>query len=151
MSGMYYEQQQPGRRYTTAGRTIDRFEISAFAGLTGDYNPMHTDAQYAAASPFGRIIGHGALGFSIAVGLLNRTGMMDETALAFLGVEDWRFGAPIFAGDTVRVHGEVVAARPSSSQPAGIVSHRLELVNQDDAIVQVGTLNFLIKLSPSDA
>ena len=148
--GWHYEQQQPGRRYETAGRTIGEFEISSFAGLTGDYNPMHTDAQYAAASPFGRIIGHGALGFAIAVGLLNRTGMMDETALAFLGMSEWRFAAPIFAGDTVHVSGEIVAARRSSSQPGGIITHRLELTNQDGAIVQTGSLSFLVKYAPPD-
>lgn len=142
---LYFEDQALGYRFGTAARTIGEYEIASFAGLTGDYNPMHTDREFAGATAFGGIIAHGALGFSIAVGLINRTGMMDGTAVAFLGIGDWRFTGPIMSGDTVHATGEVTAARPSSKPGTGIVTHTIALVNQRGETVQTGTLSFLLR------
>src|SRR6202000_983849 len=91
-----------GDEFTTPGRTIGEYEIAQFAGLSGDYNPIHTDATFAAASPFGQRIAHGLLGLSVLTGLVNRLGIFETCTIALLGIEDWRFISPVFAGDTVQ-------------------------------------------------
>lgn len=143
--GLYYEDLSIGDRLTTAGRTIGEYEVSSFAGLTGDYNPMHTDREYARSTAFGGIIAHGALGFAIAVGLMNRTGTLDGTGLAFLGVREWRFTAPILVGDTVHAELEVTELRETSRPDAGIVTRTVELVNQHGDVVQSGALTIMIR------
>jgi len=143
--GLYYEDLKIGDQLTTAARTIGEYEISSFAGLTGDYNPVHTDSEYARSTPFGSIIAHGALGFAIAVGLMNRTGTLDGTALAFLGVRDWRFTAPILVGDTVHAELEVTELRETRRPDAGIVTRTVALVNQRGETVQSGSLTIMIR------
>ena len=98
---MYLEDFKAGQVFDTPARTVTEADVVAFAGLSGDYNPLHTDAEFCAKTPFKQRIAHGMLGMSIMTGLAARTGMLDGSALAFLGIEDWRFQKPIFFGDTI--------------------------------------------------
>jgi len=141
----YLEDFRVGEETVTPARTVTEADVVAFAGLSGDYNPIHTDAEFAATTPFGRRIAHGVLGLAIITGLAARTGMLDGTALAFLGIEDWRFSGPIFPGDTVHVRMKVVEARPSSKPGSGVLRRRMELVNQRGEVVQSGTFVTLVK------
>ena len=111
---MHLEDFKAGQETRTPARTVTEADVVAFAGLSGDFNPIHTDAEFAAATPFKQRIAHGALGLSIATGLGARTGMLDGTAIAFLGIEDWKFSKPIFLGDTVQVRMTVTDVRASS-------------------------------------
>ncbi|MDW8469673.1 MAG: MaoC/PaaZ C-terminal domain-containing protein [Burkholderiales bacterium] len=141
----YLEDFVAGERIETPARTVTEADVVAFAGLSGDYNPIHTDAEFAAGTPFGQRIAHGLLGLSIASGLAGRTGMLEGTALAFLAIEDWRFAKPILFGDTVRARITVLEARASSKPGAGVLKRRIELVNQRGEVVQGGTFVTLVK------
>src|ERR1700683_4516618 len=99
----YFEDFEVGDEFITPGRTIGEYEIGQFAGLSGDYNPVRTVPASAAASPFGQRIAHGLLGLAVLTGLVNRLGVFEACTIALLGIEDWRFLKPVFAGDTV--HG----------------------------------------------
>lgn len=121
-------------------RTVTETDIVMYAWISGDSNPMHTDAEYAGRSPLGRRIAHGTLGMSIVTGLSARMGDFDGTAIAALGVEEWQFLAPIFIGDTVRLRTTVREARTTSKPDRGVVVRLMELVNQDNAVVQRGVM-----------
>src|SRR3954447_1047320 len=98
--GLYFEEFVVGDEAATPSRTITETDIVQFAGLSSDWNPLHTDAEFAAATPFGQRIAHGLLGLSIASGLMARLGHIDGTAIAFRGIEEWKFSKPIYIGDT---------------------------------------------------
>jgi acyl dehydratase len=135
-----------GRQAVSPGRTVTEADVVAFAGLTGDYHPLHTDAVYAATTQFGERIAHGLLGLGLAAGLLSRVGLVSPRVLALLGVEEWRFLAPVPLGATVRARAVVRAARPSASQPdRGIVTVEVELVRADEVVAQRGALTLLVR------
>lgn len=133
---------------TTGTGTVAEADILAFAGLSGDNNPIHVDAAFAAKTPFGQRIAHGLLGLSIATGLSAATGHLDGSALAFVGMDEWRFLAPIRIGDTIHLRWTVLEARPSSSPDAGVVVRRMEIVNQEGNVVQAGTFTVLVRRRP---
>lgn len=144
--GLHLEDFAAGDVFETASRTIAADDITAFAELTGDKNPLHTDPSFAAETPYGQIIGHGLLGLSALVGLFEDAGIFRGTALAFLGIEDWQFRAPIFVGDTIRGRMTVGDVRRSRSDPSrGIVTRHYELFNQDDVVVQHGTTTVMVR------
>jgi acyl dehydratase len=116
-----------------------------FAQLTGDWNPIHTDAEFAKRSPFGQRLAHGLLGMAFAIGLLDRTGTFSGSAIANLGVEEWRFHRPIVIGDTIRVVVTITDVRPASDGTRGIVGRRFALYNQRDELVQEGKIPIMLK------
>jgi acyl dehydratase len=135
-----------GRQAVTPGRTVTEADVVAFAGLTGDYHPLHTDALFAAGTQFGERIAHGLLGLGLTAGLLARVGVVSPNILALLGVEDWRFLEPVRLGETVRARATVRAARPSRSQPdRGIVTVEVELARGDEVVAQRGALTLLVR------
>ncbi len=117
----------------------------AFSWVSGDPNPMHTDAVHAAASPLGQRVAHGLLGMSICTGLSARIGHMEGTAIALLGVEGWRFLKPVFIGDTVTLRTTVLEARLSAKGGRGVVKRRMELLNQHGEVVQDGITAVMVK------
>ena len=129
-----------GMAFRSPGRTITDADVIGFAGLTGDYSEVHTSDVYAKASQFGRRIAHGMLGLAYAHGLMwPRTEQLRATAIAFLGINDWRFVGPIFIGDTIFVNYAVAEMRDSRSNPdQAIVTFDVEVVNQDGRLCQRG-------------
>src|SRR5690606_37447210 len=104
--GLHFEEFVIGQTVVTAGGTITEGDIVRFAGLSGDFNQIHTDAEYAAQGIFGERIAHGLLVLSIATGLAVQTGNIEGTMLAFREVE-WKFSRPVMIGDTVHAEIEV--------------------------------------------
>jgi acyl dehydratase len=149
-SGYTYQDLQPGMAFRSPGRTITEADIVAFAGMTGDYSELHTSEVYARASQFGRRVAHGMLGLAFAHGLMwPRTGELRETAIAFLGISDWRFVGPIFVGDTIFVDYRIAELRDSKSKPSqAIATFDVELVNQDGQVVQRGRKALLVSKIP---
>jgi acyl dehydratase len=141
---MYFEDFEVGHRTTTPGRTITEADIIAFASLTGDFNLIHTDAVYAAASAFGQRVAHGMLGASYAVGLAVRTGILEGTVLAFREIKDWKFTQPIHIGDTIHVEIEVGQTKDFPRLGGGMVTLNLNVLNQDAVSVMRGNLAVLI-------
>lgn len=148
---MFYDDLAVGDTFDTPGRTIGESDVALFAGLSGDYNPIHTDAEFAKASSFGTRIAHGLLGLSVATGLVARLGIFDGTALALLGIEDWRFTAPIKLGDTIRVHMEIARLRALSDGQRGIAWRATQLLNQQEEVLQEGTLVVMLKRRAGEA
>jgi 3-hydroxybutyryl-CoA dehydratase len=145
--GYYFEDFAEGLELTSPGRTVTEADVVQFAGLSGDYNQLHTDAVYAEGTQFGRRIAHGLLGLAIGSGLAARAGFVEGTALAFLGLE-WRFKAPIYIGDTICLHAAVSKTRPMRSAGGGLVVFDVRLVNQSGATVQQGEWSMLMCSRP---
>ena len=141
---LFYEDVEVGAVFESAGRTVTEADIVAFAALSGDWNRIHTDAEYAKRTPYGQRIAHGLLGIAIASGLSVRLGVFADTTIAMLGVE-WTFRAPVFIGDTVRLRMRITSKRRASRGARGILTRRLELLNQRDEVVQEGTISLLVK------
>ena len=123
-----------GEKTISPGRTVAEADIVMFAGFSGDWNELHTNAEYMKKRPFGQRIAHGMLTLSIASGLaLRGRWHRPFEVLAFLGMDKIRFMAPVFIGDTIRVESEVLEARPSKSRPEkGIIKFKNTVRNQRD-------------------
>ena len=148
--GYRYADLHVGMAFRSPGRTITDADLMAFAGLTGDYSELHTSDVYAKASQFGRRVAHGMLGLAYAHGLMwARTGELRETAVAFLGISDWKFLGPIFVGDTIFVNYAIVELRDSKSRPTqAIATFDVSVVTQDERIVQQGRKALLVSKVP---
>ena len=151
--GYTYADLHVGMSFRSPGRTITDADLVAFAGLTGDYSELHTSDVYAKSSEFGRRVAHGMLGLAYAHGLMwARTGELRETAIAFLGIDDWRFLQPIFIGDTIFVNYRIAELRDSKSRPTqAIATFDVEVVDQDNRVVQRGRKALLVSKEPLDA
>jgi acyl dehydratase len=124
-----------GERISTVGRTIEAGDVSLFAGLSGDFNPMHVNEQHASQSVFGTRIAHGLLTLAVTSGQLNGTGVFEGTAIGFLGMTNARYSNPVRFGDTVNTVFTITNARESSKGGRGIVEMTVEVRNQNDEIV----------------
>lgn len=148
--GLFFEEFEPGQSITSAARTVTEADVVAFAGLTGDWTALHTDAIYAASQPFGERVAHGLLGLAIASGLAMRLGFLNETILAFREINAWKFSLPIRLGDTIHMRATVSDTKPARRLGGGLVSFEVQVINQEDKIVQHGTWVVLVK-SQTDA
>lgn len=144
MRGLCIEEFEVGRVDESRARTITETDVVQFSWISGDVNPMHTDAVAAAKSPIGQRIAHGALGVSVVTGLSASLGYLDGTAVAALGIDEWKFHKPIFFNDTVRLRATVVEARPTSKLDRGVLVRRMELLNQRDEVVQTGLMTTMV-------
>jgi acyl dehydratase len=125
-------------------RTITETDVVQFSWISGDVNPMHTDAVHSAKSPIGQRIAHGALGLSVVTGLSASLGYLEGTAIAALGIDEWKFLKPILFDDTVRLRATVVSARPSSKPDRGVLVRRMDLLNQRNEVVQTGLMTTMV-------
>jgi acyl dehydratase len=143
-SRQYFEDIQVGDEYLSPGRTVTEADIVAFAGLSGDYNVLHTDAEFMKTSIFGERIAHGLLGLSISSGLGARAILRPYATLAFLGLR-WRFKGPIKIGDTIKVRMRVSDKRETSKPDRGIVIVQRQVLNQRGEVVQEGDTELMIE------
>ncbi len=132
----------------SAGRTITESDIVTFAGLSGDYNQIHTDAEFSKATPFGQRVAHGLLGLSIASGLAMRTGVLEGTVMAFREINAWKFVKPVFIGDTLHVEMEVAETKALPRLGGGAIVISLEVKNQNGETVMKGTWTALVRSTP---
>ena len=123
-----------GDTLESRGRTVTEADIVAYASLSGDWTPLHTDAVAATAGPFGARIAHGGLTITISTGLEFSLLGEAENILAFYGMDRVRFLKPVFIGDTIHLRGEVIALEPKDDN-RGVVTIRQQLVNQDGEVV----------------
>jgi acyl dehydratase len=140
----FYEDYDIGLQMITPARTIGETEVSMFAMLTGDFNRLHTDAEYMKDSPFGERIAHGLLGLSIVNGLKYRTDLDPDGIIAFLGL-NWNFTAPIRFGDTIHAILTVANLRPTKNLERGIITYSVQVINQHGAVVQQGEMTMMVK------
>ena len=142
---LYLEDLSPGQVFESPGRTITEADVVGFVSLSWDSNPLHTDEEFCKTTPFGTRVVPGLLGLSAVAGLMHRLGVFDGTAMAALGVDRWRFRAPIFIGDTIHFRMTIVEVRRVSEGDRGVVRRRFELLNQRGEIVQDGELNLMVR------
>jgi len=147
---IFFEDMVVGQTYTSPRRTISETDIVQFAGLTGDYNPLHTDDIFAAASGFGQRIAHGPMLVGMAFGLLSRVGLLDGTALALLEIT-WTFQAAVKPQDTIHVQATVADARLSRKKDRGVIQLNVEIVNQHGKPVQAGQAKVLVKTRDAES
>jgi acyl dehydratase len=147
-STLFLEDFEVGQVFLTQGRTVTEADVATFAALTWDTNEVHTDAHAAADGRFGERIAHGVLGLSFAMGLASRLGVFEGSSVALLGVEEWRFVAPIRLGDTIRCRVEIVGVRRTSAGDAGVLDREFTLTDQRGEVVQSGRIPLLVKARP---
>lgn len=147
---LYFEDFAEGQELLSPARTVTEADVVSFAPWTGDYNPVHTDAEFAAAGRFGGRIAHGLLGVSLCLGLISRTGAFEGSAVALLGIEGWRFIAPVLIGDTVRCRVEIVSTRLTSKADTGVVGRRFSLLNQRDELTKEGRMDVMVAVRPPE-
>ena len=138
-----FDEVEVGDVWESPARTVTESDVTSFAGLTGDFNPLHVDHQFAKNTPFGRPIAHGLLGLSLSAGLASRHPWMRTTA--FLRIVEWRFLEPIGFGDTVHVRTEILAKEPRGRGRRGVITWKRQLVNQSGTVVQEGTTETLVE------
>ena len=142
-----FDEIQVGEEYESPGRTVTESDIVLFAGLSGDYNVLHTDAEFMKQSIFGERIAHGLLGLAIQAGLFTRATQAYAT-LAFVGLR-WKFTGPIKIGDTIRLRARVTAKRDASKPDRGLVTVERRVLNQRDEVVQEGETDLMVERRPS--
>lgn len=148
--GMYFEEYESGQKIVSTGRTVTEADIVTFAGLSGDYNQIHTDDAFSRKTQFGKRVAHGILGLSIASGLAVQTGVMEGTIMAFRDISSWKFVKPIFIGDTIQVFMEVKETKALPRIGGGSVVIQMDVKNQDDDTVMKGSWTVLITSKPED-
>lgn len=139
----YFEEIDAGEQYESPGRTVTETDIVLFAGLSGDYNILHTDAEFMRTSIFGERIAHGLLGLAIQSGLLTRAAQ--PWATLGLATLRWRFKAPVKIGDTIRLRARVLAKRETADPACGLVTLQRTVLNQRDEVVQEGETEMMVE------
>ncbi|GMU67972.1 MAG: MaoC family dehydratase N-terminal domain-containing protein [Steroidobacteraceae bacterium] len=134
---VYGDDLRVGDVYDTAAITVTEAHVVGWAGLTGDFYPLHMDAEYAAKTQFGERLAHGPMIFALAVGRVAQAGFGGDAAIAWLGADAMRMLAPVRIGDTIRVSVEIVASDPTSNPRKGIQLWRYTVKNQRDETVMV--------------
>jgi acyl dehydratase len=142
---LFFEDVEIGFRFETPRRTVTEADLVAFSGVSGDFNPLHTDSVFAAESIYGERIAHGALVVSLVTGLRHRVGLFDGTLMGLLEIRNWRFAVPVRIGDTIRAVTEVTALEETSKPDRGIMVQRIEVLNQEDTVVQDGEFVMLLR------
>jgi 3-hydroxybutyryl-CoA dehydratase len=146
--GLWFEQFEEGMVVESAGRTITEADVVGFASLSGDWNQMHTDAEYCKTTMYGQRVAHGLLVLSVASGLAMRLGFMEQTVKAFMGLS-WKFRAPVFIGDTVHLRATVTKKHPMRQLGGGVVTFNVEVLNQDNRVVQRGEWEVIVASMPA--
>ena len=146
-TGLYFEDYEPGVKMITRGRTVTEADIVQFGALTGDFNPMHFDAEYMKTHQMGQRIAHGMLSLSYAVGQAYQLGFMERTVLAFRGLE-MKFSLPVLIGDTMHVELTVKELTPMPRLGGGTVVLEVKIINQNHKTVQSGTWTVLVASKP---
>jgi acyl dehydratase len=141
----YFEDNAVGNRMVTRGRTVTEADVVGFAGLSGDWHPLHTDAEYAGQAQFGERIAHGMLVLAIATGLAP---LDAETVMAFYGIDKLRFIRPTRLGDTIHVVTEVIDATVRDEE-GGVVANSVSIVNQRDELVVSAVFRMLVRRRPA--
>jgi acyl dehydratase len=134
----------PGQSWTTPGRTIGAGDINLFAGLVGDFTPIHVDEVFAKSSPYGTRIAHGPLAMATAIGMLTQTGILGERVIGLLNL-NWDFSGPVKIDDTIRSRVTLEQQRPTSKPSRAVATFVFEVINQRNEVVQRGSMLVLLR------
>ncbi len=139
---LYFDDVSVGDTWTSESRTVTETDIVMFASMTGDFNPLHVDHQFAANTPYKKPLAHGLLGLAWVAGLGSHAPSMRTEA--FVGIREWKFLKPCFAGDTVHIHTELVE-KQDKGRRRGTALWKRQLVHHDGQILQEGLFESLVR------
>jgi acyl dehydratase len=145
---MWFEEFEVGQRIITPGRTITESDIVIFAGLSGDYNQIHTNAEFSSKTPFGKRVAHGLLVLSIASGLAMQTGVLEGTVIAFREINNWKFSLPVFIGDTIHDELDIIETKSIPRLGGGSLIIEISVKNQRNEVTMKGTWTALVASNP---
>ncbi|MCK6568652.1 MAG: dehydratase [Chloroflexi bacterium] len=145
--GLTFDQFDMGAVYPSQARTVTEADVVNFAGLSGDFNPLHTDAEFAKNMPVGERIAHGVLILAMATGMANWMGIFEGTTIALME-QVTRYKGAVKFGDTIRLEMEVIEKKPTSKPDKGVVKFAVRVKNQRDENVIEGEWTLLMKAVP---
>jgi len=140
---LYFDDVQVGQEWTSLGRTVTESDVVNFAGLSGDFNPIHMDHEFCKNTVFRKPIAHGLLILAMGSGL----GLVcpPMRTLAFLTIKEWKFIEPVFIGDTIRVQTSILEKETRSRGRRGVITWRRRIVNQRGKPVEEGVIQTLVE------
>lgn len=145
---MYLEDFAAGQVFTSGARTITETDLTMFAMLSGDWNPVHVDEEFARTTPYGKRLVHGLYGPAIMTGFLQQLGIFDGSAIAMLNVRELNFLLPLLVGDTVHLRLEILSARATKDGARGVVGRRFQLCKHGGAVAQDMLSDVLVRRRP---
>jgi acyl dehydratase len=140
---LFFDDIEVGQEWESLRRTVTQADIVNFAGVSGDFNPIHIDHEFARSTIFQQPIAHGLLVLSLASGLGLYSPPM--RTLAFLSIREWHFREPVFIGDTIRVKTKVLEKQQKGRGKRGIITWQRRIVNQSEKTVQEGVTLTLVE------
>ena len=146
-----YRDLLPGARFRSTGRTLTEADHGLFMMLSGDWHPIHADAEFAKQTPAGQRMMHGSFGIALAMGMQAAALEFADPLLGALGLKEWSFRRPLFIGDTVHVAIEILVRRPTSDGQRYVLERRLSLVRHNGAVVQDGIATALLRLPEGES
>ena len=144
---LFYHDFEPGQVFTSQGRTMTETDLTMFSMLTGDWNPVHNDAEFAKDTRFGQRLMHGAFGIGVAIGLMHTLGIFEESAVALLDISEWKFREPIFIGDTLHLQLTILDKSLGKSGNTGRIGRQFELINQHGRAAHSGRADVLVRVA----
>ena len=147
MSSIAYADLDVGARFVGPGRTITETDLSLSCMLTGDWHPIHADAEFAKGTPIGQRILHGPFGILLIMGMATRLPEYADEVIGATGIQEWRYHAPIVVGDTLHAETAITAKRITSDGKRAIIDRRLKLVNQHGKVIQEGVAGAMVRLA----
>lgn len=146
---MYLEDFHVGQSFTSSGRTVTEADLTFFNMLSGDWNPIHADAEFAANTRFGERIVGGAFGIAVATGFMHQLGIFDGSAVAMLSLDKWRFCLPITVGRTLHLRLSITDTQLGESGRTGRLGRHLQLLDEKNRVIQDGDSPLLIRCRPA--
>ncbi len=140
---LYFDDIQVGQEWDSLARTVTEADIVHFAGLSGDFNPIHVDHEYCKQTVFRKPIAHGLL--VLAMGSGAGIAAPPMRTLAFMAIKEWNFLEPVYIGDTIHIQAKVLAIEPRARGRRGVVTWQRTIVNQHDKPVQQGITVTLVE------
>lgn len=141
----HFERFEEGQEFISVGRTVTESDFVMHSALSGDWTELHTNKEYAQEQDFGERIAHGPMTFVQATGFVYRTGIVERTAYAFLGMNYMDLPNPVNIGDTLQLEMVVSNKKEVGRDDVGMVVLDTEMENQDGTTVFEGDMKFLIK------
>jgi acyl dehydratase len=144
MSGYYFEDFNEGQTFVSGGRTITETDLTMFSMISGDWNPIHADMEFAKSTRFGQRVVHGVLGMAVSTGMMHEMGIFHDSVIAMLGYRNWNFLGPLLVNDTIHLKLTILSAELGKSGNSGKIGRRFQLINQRDEVVQDGQSDVLV-------
>jgi len=144
MSGYYFEDFNEGQAFVSGGRTITETDLTMFSMISGDWNPIHADMEFAKSTRFGQRVVHGVLGMAVSTGMMHEMGIFHDSVIAMLGYRNWNFLGPLLVNDTIHLKLTILSVELGKSGNSGKIARRFQLINQRNEVVQDGESDVLV-------